>query len=200
VGLKLRTFGISGQIRRSLNCPFVLVRPSVPLTNLTNDTSPSSDAPAHLKKELDVVLTLQADLDASEKALQVTRTVVEKGTNTEETLDALESLERSHDRLMNKVEVLYASLNVQDRFPELQGVDLDFVRTLLMARDLKINIRKRAIGSFFEWDKLDRAVGGANQALGKYNSSILMQRMTQISKALSYINRHVRLLRSVSLP
>jgi hypothetical protein len=200
VGLKLRTFGISGQIRRSLNCPFVLVRPSVPLTNLTNDTSPSSDAPARLKKELDVVLTLQADLDASEKALQVTRTVVEKGTNTDETLDALESLERSHDRLMNKVEVLYASLNVQDRFPELQGVDLDFVRTLLMARDLKINIRKRAIGSFFEWDKLDRAVGGANQALGKYNSSILMQRMTQISKARSYINRHVRLLRSVSLP
>ena len=178
----------------------MLVHPSVPLTNLTNDTSPSSDAPARLKKELDVVLTLQADLDASEKALQVTRTVVEKGTNTDETLDALESLERSHDRLMNKVEVLYASLNVQDRFPELQGVDLDFVRTLLMARDLKINIRKRAIGSFFEWDKLDRAVGGANQALGKYNSSILMQRMTQISKARSYINRHVRLLRSVSLP
>ncbi|KAG1845653.1 hypothetical protein F4604DRAFT_1595417 [Suillus subluteus] len=35
-----------------------------------------------------------------------------------------------------------------------------------MARDLKINIRKCAIGSFFEWDKLDRAVGGANQALG----------------------------------
>ncbi|KAG2127205.1 hypothetical protein DEU56DRAFT_693117, partial [Suillus clintonianus] len=58
------------------------------------------------------------------------------------------------------------TLNVHNRFPELQGVDLDFVRTLLMARDLKINIRKRAIGSFFEWDKLDRAVGGANQALG----------------------------------
>jgi hypothetical protein len=119
-----------------------------------------------LKKELDVVLALQSDLDTSDKALQATRTVVEKGSVTEETLDALESLERSHDRLMNKVEVLYSSLNVHDRFPELQGVDLDFVRTLLMARDLKINIRKRAIGSFFEWDKLDRAVGGANQALG----------------------------------
>jgi hypothetical protein len=34
-----------------------------------------------------------------------------------------------------------------------------------MAHDLKINIRKQAIGSFFEWDKLDCAVGGANQAL-----------------------------------
>ncbi|KAG2092121.1 uncharacterized protein F5147DRAFT_585987 [Suillus discolor] len=35
-----------------------------------------------------------------------------------------------------------------------------------MARDLKINIRKRAIASFFECDKLDWAVGGAQQALG----------------------------------
>ncbi|KAI6003806.1 hypothetical protein EDD15DRAFT_2360083 [Pisolithus albus] len=35
-----------------------------------------------------------------------------------------------------------------------------------MARDLKINIRKRAIGSFFEWDKLDRAVGGKDKPLG----------------------------------
>lgn len=113
------------------------------------------------------MLALQADLDASDRALQATRSVVERGSVSEETLDAVASLERSHERLMTKVEVLYSSLNVHERFPELQDVDLDFVRTLLMARDLKINIRKRAIGSFFEWDKLDRAVGGANQALGE---------------------------------
>ncbi|OJA20345.1 hypothetical protein AZE42_12701 [Rhizopogon vesiculosus] len=35
-----------------------------------------------------------------------------------------------------------------------------------MARDLKMNIRKRVIASFFEWDKLDYAVGGTQQALG----------------------------------
>jgi hypothetical protein len=86
---------------------------------------------------------------------------------SEDTRDAIESLERVHERLMHKVEVLYASLNVQDRFPELDGLNLEFVRTLLLARDLKMNIRKRAIGSFFEWDKLDRAVGGSQQALGK---------------------------------
>ncbi|KAG1882368.1 hypothetical protein F4604DRAFT_1990635 [Suillus subluteus] len=154
-------------------------------------------APARLKKELDVVLALQADLDASDRALQATRTVVEKGSVTEETLDALESLEHSHDRLMNKVEVLYASLNVHDRFPELEGVDLDFVRTLLMACDLKINIRKRAIGSFFEWDKLDRAVGGANQALGmklhQQTRKAIAKRqpalMTAIHKFNSYCER-----------
>ncbi|KAG2111091.1 hypothetical protein DEU56DRAFT_936200, partial [Suillus clintonianus] len=154
-------------------------------------------APARLKKELDVVLALQSDLDASDRALQATRAVVEKGSATEETLDALDSLDRSHDRLMNKVEVLYSSLNVHDRFPELQGVDLDFVRTLLMARDLKINIRKRAIGSFFEWDRLDRAVGGANQALGtklhQHTRKAIAKRqpalMTAIRKFNSYCER-----------
>ncbi|OAX31011.1 hypothetical protein K503DRAFT_794987 [Rhizopogon vinicolor AM-OR11-026] len=81
-------------------------------------------------------------------------------------ISALESLERGHDRLMTKVEALYASLNVHDRFPELDGVNLDFIRVLLMACDLKMNIQKRAIASLFEWDKLDRAVGGSQQALG----------------------------------
>ncbi|KAG2074024.1 hypothetical protein BDR04DRAFT_978993, partial [Suillus decipiens] len=60
---------------------------------------------------------------------------------------------------------LYSSFNVHDRFPELQGIDLDFVQTLLMVHNLKINIWKRAIESFFEWDQLDHTVGGANQAL-----------------------------------
>ncbi|KAG2344746.1 hypothetical protein BDR05DRAFT_947110, partial [Suillus weaverae] len=93
-------------------------------------------------KELDTVLALQADLDASasDKALQTTRDTI--------------------------VKVLYASLNVQDRFLELDGLNLKFVRTLLLAHDLKMNIRKHAIGSFFKWDKLDRAVGGSQQALG----------------------------------
>ena len=67
---------------------------------------------------------------------------------------------------MKKVENLYTSLNVADAFPEVKGLPLEFVRTLLMARDLKINIRKRAIGTFFEWDKLDRAAGGRDHPLG----------------------------------
>jgi len=63
--------------------------------------------------------------------------------------------------------MLYASLDIHESFPELQGINLEFVRTLLMARDLKINIRKRAIGSFFEWARLDQAIGGRREALGR---------------------------------
>lgn len=80
----------------------------------------------------------------------------------------MESLERTHDRLQKKVDNLYGSLNVHQLFPELEGIDFDFLQALLMARDLKINIRKRAIGSFFEWDKLDQAAGGSEIALGMY--------------------------------
>ncbi|KAG1839146.1 hypothetical protein DFJ58DRAFT_718617 [Suillus subalutaceus] len=142
-------------------------------------------APARLKKELDTVLALQADLDASDKALQTTRTMLEKDMASDDTLEALESLERGHDRLMNKVEALYSSLNVHDRFPELHGINLEFVRILLMARDLKMNVRKRVIASFFEWDKLDRAVGGAQQALGNVSPAL----MTAIRKFNSYCER-----------
>lgn len=102
-------------------------------------------------------------------------------------------MERTHNRLLEKVQALYSSLNVEDHFPELRGVNLDFVRILLMARDLKINIRKRAIGSFFEWDKLDRAVGGKDKALGRpicrINSSILVLNTKQVR---SSINKHAK--------
>ncbi|KAG1774666.1 hypothetical protein EV702DRAFT_1200022 [Suillus placidus] len=145
-------------------------------------------APARLKKELDVVLALQADLDTSDRALQATCTVVENDSVTEETLDALESLECSHDHLMNKVEVLYASLNVHDRFPELQGVDLDF----------------RAIGSFFEWDKLDRAVGGANQALGtklhQQTHKAIAKRQPALMTAIRKFNSYCERLESLYDP
>ena len=129
------------------------------------------DAPARLKKELDTVLALQADVDVIEKTIQTATSIMKKESLSDVTLATLGSLEHAHSRLIAKVDTLYASLNVQTKFPELEGIDLDFVRTLLLARDLKINIRKRAIGSFFEWDKLDRAVGGAQKALGNSSTS-----------------------------
>jgi hypothetical protein len=85
-----------------------------------------------------------------------------------EATELLDGLIRTHERLKSKVELLYTSLDITPTLPELSGVNPDFVRTLLLARDLKMNIRKRAVGSFFEWDRLDRAVGGRHQTLGKY--------------------------------
>lgn len=114
-----------------------------------------------------MVLNLQGDLDGVDTAIQATRSTLSKTGPSHNSLKLLAALEATQESLKEKVEALYASLNVHDAFPELQGIDLEFVRTLLMARDLKINIRKRAIGSFFEWDKLDQATGGREQPIGK---------------------------------
>ena len=125
-----------------------------------------ADALARLKKELDTVLTLQGDLDAVEKAIHAAKITLSQSSTPSKPMKILRGLEEMHDQLSDKVEELYVSLNIQESYPDLQGVGLEFVRTLLMARDLKINIRKRAVGSFFEWDRLDQAVGGRSNPLG----------------------------------
>lgn len=128
------------------------------------------DAPKRLRKEVDTVLVLQEDIAAVEKVINDARSTL---SNTEggpgrETKKSLRELCTQQQQLLASVEKLYASLNIHEQFPELKGVDVEFVRTLLLARDLKINIRKRAVGSFLEWERLDQAVGGKHQALGMY--------------------------------
>ena len=127
-----------------------------------------SDAPARLRRELDSVLNLQAELDDIKKFVAAMQTHIRTENTNPQAHHFLRSLQQSHARTIEQVEALYASLNVPEEFPEIQGLSLPFVQTLIMARDLKINIRKRAIGSFFEWDKLDRAAGGRDQPLGRY--------------------------------
>ncbi|EGN93353.1 hypothetical protein SERLA73DRAFT_163496 [Serpula lacrymans var. lacrymans S7.3] len=105
----------------------------IPVSELRAQWSNHSYAPGRLKKKLGIVLALQAKLDMSDKALQSTRVVIEKCTSSADTLEALESLERGHKWLMNKVDILYASRKVHNKFLELKGIDLEFVCTLLMA-------------------------------------------------------------------
>ena len=93
------------------------------------------------------------------------KSTIKKQYISSNTMVALASLECTHDHLMNKVEALYVSMNVSEKFPELKDIDLNFIRMLLLACDLKINIHKWATGSFFEWDKLDQAVGEAQKTL-----------------------------------
>ncbi|KAG6849270.1 hypothetical protein H0H93_009877 [Arthromyces matolae] len=124
-------------------------------------------APARLKKELDTILGLQGELESIDTAIQNVKAEFSRARSIpKEAKESLTSLEKLQADVKEQSETLYTSLNVHESFPELRHVDLEFVRLLFMARDLKINIRKRAIGSFFEWDKLDQAVGGREQSLG----------------------------------
>lgn len=80
----------------------------------------------------------------------------------------LEDLTLTHTLLSEKVDKLFTSLRIPETYPSLDGLNFEFVQALLQARDLKVNIRKRANESFFEYDRLDQAVGGKANPLGKF--------------------------------
>ena len=143
-----------------------------------------------MKKEIDTILSLQGDLDTVEKAINTTKATLATSATPEESKGILKGLLDMHATFSNEVEALYISLNIHDSYPDLKGASLEFVRTLLMAHDLKINIRKRAIGSFFEWDRLDQAVGGRNQALGRLSLIVTCSDTYSTIQGPSFINRH----------
>lgn len=126
------------------------------------------DAPQRLRKQVDTVLALQEEVSAVQGKIDEARHTLAEAGASRGTKASLKILCDHQEKLLAGVDSLYTSLNIQEDFPELKGVDIEFVRTLILARDIKISIRKRAIGSFLEWEKLDQAVGGKHQALGKY--------------------------------
>lgn len=103
-------------------------------------------------------------------AIQITKLALNQAAAPDPATNYLEVLATMQNRLLENVELLFSSLNVGVDFPELRGFPLPFVQTLLLARDLKRNIRMRAIEAFFEWDRLDQAVGGREEALGWFRS------------------------------
>ena len=150
-------YEVSGSFNKLLNCCSVLVSHASNIFFAFCD-SPSTDAPARLKKELNSILKLQSTIDTTDDAISHLADWFLKFT--------LESLNHTQERLKEKVKELYSSLNIPDSFPELESVDLEFVRLLVLACDLKINTRKQVIGRFFKWDRLDQATGSRHQAIG----------------------------------
>ncbi|KAG6903783.1 hypothetical protein DXG01_014927, partial [Tephrocybe rancida] len=73
-----------------------------------------------------------------------------------------------------------------------------------MARDLGINIRKRAIGSFLEWDKFDQAVGGREQSLGtklhQTMRSAVAKRAPALMNAIWKFNGYCSTLETLNKP
>ncbi|KII83206.1 hypothetical protein PLICRDRAFT_58527 [Plicaturopsis crispa FD-325 SS-3] len=161
-------------------------------------------APAWLKKDINVVLTLQTEIDGLDKCLKCARLHLEEGDLSEASIAVLHTLESAHRKLLTRVDTLYASLNVEELYPDLVGIDFASVRTLLLARDLKINIRNRAIASFLEWDRLDQAVGGRNNPLGtkmhqKTRKSI-SKRKPALLTAIRKFNKYCKILRDMQQP
>ncbi|KAL0062006.1 hypothetical protein AAF712_011162 [Marasmius tenuissimus] len=125
-------------------------------------------APARMKKELGKVLGLLAEIETLESTIATTRSAVQKlKFPPTDSLMYLAELEQTHARLKEKADGLYKTLNIPEKHPSLSNIPLPYIHTLLLARDLKTDIRKRAIASFQEYDQIDQAVGGVHQPIGE---------------------------------
>ncbi|KAL0060457.1 hypothetical protein AAF712_012740 [Marasmius tenuissimus] len=130
-------------------------------------TSLKARSPAHLKKELSKVIQLQGQILDLKKSITSTKTAIkDMAFPPTDSLFYLEQLIQAHGSLKAKAEGLYESLDLPQDYPELQRIPLEYLHNLLLARDLKYTIRTKAVHSFFEFDRIDGAVGGAHGALG----------------------------------
>ncbi|KAJ7573032.1 hypothetical protein C8J56DRAFT_805348 [Mycena floridula] len=161
-------------------------------------TSIRAHLPNKLKKDLEQVLLLQGEIITTELTIQSVRATLKTGRNKSVPLDHLRKLEEGHVAMKIRADELYASLNVREVYPELKGIELAFVQTLLLARDLKISLRRWVIGTFFEMDRLDQAVGGAHQALGtkahQLSKKSIGKRAPALANDISKFNDYVEAL------
>ncbi|KAK1224491.1 hypothetical protein PQX77_012604 [Marasmius sp. AFHP31] len=162
-------------------------------------TSIRALAPARLKKELTKVLQLQDQIDNLEEEITGVKSTVKKlPFPPADALFILRNLEGLHQKLKAEAEELYSTLNIGEQYPDLKNIPLEFLHNLLLARDLKLTIRKKAIGSFFEWDRLDQAVGGAGEALGTRAHQLIRNSISRRAAAfenqIRKFNQHVTYL------
>ncbi|KAJ7585718.1 hypothetical protein C8J56DRAFT_788625, partial [Mycena floridula] len=159
----------------------------------------TSDRPAQLKKELDKVLGLQTDIQGVDKAIESATKAIRAAGATEESLVALAQLESIQTKLKDQVERLYSSLSITEEFPELEGIPIAVLRTLILSRDLKKSIRKRAVGSFWEWDRLDQSIGGRQQTIGtklhQQTRAAISKRKPTLMTAIRKYNDYCALIR-----
>ena len=70
---------------------------------------------------------VKSDINTVQAALTLMHTTVIHCKVPPEAHKAIKSLKKNHSRLLKNIELLYASLNISDTFPELDGLSLDFI-------------------------------------------------------------------------
>ncbi|ESK89256.1 hypothetical protein Moror_5141 [Moniliophthora roreri MCA 2997] len=158
-------------------------------------TSKCAHAPSHLKKELDKVLQLQTEIDTIQASIQAA---------AKASAAILKSLMKTHQKLREKADTLYSSLKIPNHFPELRSIPFEYLHLLFLAHDLKIDIQKQAVGSFFEWDRLDLAAGGAHNSIGtkihQITRKAIKKHVPALQSALHKYNRYCETLNKLHKP
>ncbi|KAJ7578925.1 hypothetical protein C8J56DRAFT_797027 [Mycena floridula] len=164
----------------------------------TAQLSIRAHAPARLKQELDKVLQLQSDAEALDASIRDVKKALRAASSPASSLRLLADLQKSQDSIKSQAEALYASLNIAENFPTLTGANLKFVQHMYLARNLKINIRNRAVESFEEWARLDSVVHG-HEPVGttKYQMTrrAITRRKPAIMNGLRKYNKYVAIMK-----
>jgi hypothetical protein len=85
-----------------------------------------------------------------------------KEDDTPENRDYIMRLDKVNTTFQETVDHLYVELGLVEQYPALASVDGDFVKTLLLCRDKKIEVRKAATSVLNEMLNLDDVHGGHN--------------------------------------
>lgn len=112
---------------------------------------------------------LQTQIEAIEVSLTAAETSMRTagGASANVARTRMQGLRNTHEKLTEQAEELYKELDVGQAFPHIRDFGLEFARVLVMAYDAKCIARQKITGRFFEWDYLDRAVGGKGPSLGE---------------------------------
>ncbi|KAJ7592392.1 hypothetical protein C8J56DRAFT_1044865 [Mycena floridula] len=122
--------------------------------------------PGGVKKEMDKVLSLTTEIDRLDAIIAKTTKAIHQSGATPDSLEIITKLKETQTSLKVQSDGLYISLNVTSDFPELRYLPRELLQKLIVARSLKMIIRKKAISSFHEWDKLNQSISGRNKSIG----------------------------------
>ncbi|KAF9053459.1 hypothetical protein BJ165DRAFT_1339824 [Panaeolus papilionaceus] len=146
--------------------------------------SAKSHTPAQVKAEIECILMLQEEIENLEDRIKGAKKRLKGQRRRKQTKKSIQSLHSQHESLVEEVEELFSSLKIHRTYPELKGLGADFVRTLILASEVKQTIRRQATESFFELSRLDQAVGGHHQPLGTKLHQQTRQALAKRSPAL----------------
>ncbi|RXW17975.1 hypothetical protein EST38_g7890 [Candolleomyces aberdarensis] len=167
-------------------------------------TSASSHAPLRLKAHISNILNIQTDINELEATVERSLKLVSKGALPETCRPAISGLQAQLQKIEANAQSLYSTLNVPNKFPSLIGVDLEFIRRLYLIREIKASVQRKATSTFWEFDKLDRATGGKDVALGtkmhQHVRSAMTKKAASLTAAIKRYNAECQALAAISKP
>ncbi|KAH7101834.1 hypothetical protein BKA62DRAFT_671762 [Auriculariales sp. MPI-PUGE-AT-0066] len=121
-----------------------------------------------LTVELETVMKIQDDISRVEDDNEAAEEVLSRcapSAVARRTRGQLRELRERHVTLKTAADELYDSPSVDHELPQYKDFSRQFVRLLIMDYDAKCIVRHKLIGRFFQWDRLNRAVGGVHTQL-----------------------------------